>query len=349
VTHTMRALRMHQFGGPEVLRLEEVPAPSAGPGQVLVEVAYCGVCRHDLLTRAGAFPKIDLPLILGHQVSGHVAAVGDGVDDFAVGDRVMTMIYTGCGTCAQCQRGNDALCSETRPQFLGEDHDGGYAEFVAVAARVTIPVPKRVSLAEAAIATCTLGTAYHALATRGGLQAGQSVVITGASGGVGLHAIEIARMLGGHVVGVVSSEEKAEHVRKAGANDVIVSPQRTFARELKGLLGGQADLVIDVVGAPTLRESLHAVRFGGRVVVLGNVEGKDVLIPPAYLILKEISLLGTKSCSTNEMAILLAAVADGRLHADVSETIPLERGREIHERMESGSATGRLVMQVTDD
>ncbi len=346
MTLTMRALRMHRFGGPEVLGLEEIPVPSAGPRQVLIEVAYCGVCRHDLLTRAGAFPKIDLPLTLGHQVSGRVAAVGDGVDAFAPGDRVMTMIYTGCGTCAQCQSGNDALCTGMRATFLGEDYDGGYAQLVVVDVRVTISVPDHVSLAEAAIATCTLGTAYHALATRGELQDGQCVVITGASGGVGLHAIEIARMLGGHVVGVVSSPEKAEHVRKAGAHDVIVSPQRTFARELKGLLGGPADLVIDVVGTPTLRESLHAVRPGGRVVVLGNVEGKEVSIPPAYLILKEISLLGTKSCSSGEMATLLAAVSEGRLHADVSETIPLERGREIHERMEGGRTNGRLVMEV---
>jgi acryloyl-coenzyme A reductase len=346
---SMRAIRMHEFGGPAVLAEEKVPVPVPRPDQLLIEVAYCGVCRHDLLTRAGAFPSISLPLTLGHQVSGRVAQVGSAVEGFSVGDRVMTMIYTGCGTCPSCQEGNDALCTGTRPQFLGEDRDGGYADFVAVDARVTVPVPDPVSLMKAAIATCTLGTAYHAIATRGALQADETVVITGASGGVGVHAVRIARMLGATVIGVVSSEEKARSVLHAGADDVVVSPSRTFARELRGRLGRQADVVIDVVGAPTLRESLHAVRPGGRVVVVGNVEGKEVSIPPAYLILKEIALLGTKSCTAGEMTALLDAVATGRLEADVSDVVPLDRVRAVHEDMEEGRGSGRAVLEVAGE
>jgi len=342
----MQAIRMREFGGPDVLALEQVAVPSCGTDELLVEVSYCGVCRHDLLTRAGAFPSISLPLTLGHQVSGHVARVGEAVEGFAVGDRVMTMIYTGCGRCDSCQAGNDALCTGTRPHFLGEDRDGGYAEYVAVQARVTVRLPDAVSLPQAAIATCTLGTAYHALATRGALQPGETVVITGASGGVGLHAVRIARMLDATVVGVVSREATAAHVQQAGADRVLVSPSRTFARELRAELGHQADLVVDVVGAPTLRESLHAVRPGGRVVVVGNVEGKEVSIPPAYLILKEIALLGTKSCTTGEMATLLDAVASGRLEAEVTEVVPLDHARVLHQQMEDGRGTGRAVLEV---
>jgi acryloyl-coenzyme A reductase len=342
----MRAIRMHEFGGPDVLAEEQVPVPAPGPGQLLIEVAYCGICRHDLLTRAGAFPSISLPLTLGHQVSGRVVGVGSTAEGFAVGDRVMTMIYTGCGSCPSCQEGNDALCVNTRPQFLGEDRDGGYAEYVTVDARVTVPLPDAVSLPEAAIATCTLGTAYHAIATRGGLQAGETVAITGASGGVGVHAVRIARMLGATVVGIVSSEEKAKSVEAAGADHVLVSPTRTFARELRGTLGRQVDLVADVVGAPTLRESLHAVRPGGRVVVVGNVEGKEVSIPPAYLILKEIALLGTKSCTTGEMTALLDAVASGKLTAEVTDVVPLAGARGVHEDMEAGRGSGRSILEV---
>ncbi|MDP9459137.1 MAG: alcohol dehydrogenase catalytic domain-containing protein [Actinomycetota bacterium] len=342
----MQAIRMHRFGGPDVLAEERVPVPVPEPGELLVEVAYCGVCRHDLLTRAGAFPGISLPLTLGHQVSGRVAQVGSAVEGFAVGDRVMTMIYTGCGRCPRCQEGNDALCVRTRPQFLGEDRDGGYAEYVAVQARVTVRLPDAVSMVEAAIATCTLGTAYHAIATRGALQAGETVVITGASGGVGVHAVRIARMLGATVVGVVSGEDRAGPIEEAGADHVIVSPSRTFAREVRSRLGRQADLVADVVGAPTLRESLHAVRPGGRVVVVGNVEGKEVSIPPAYLILKEVALLGTKSCTTGEMTALLEAVASGRLVAEVTDVVGLDRARAVHEDMEAGRGSGRSVLEV---
>lgn len=342
----MTAQRIHEFGGPEALRAEQVPVPQPQAGQVLIEVAYCGVCRHDLLTRAGAFPRAQMPVTLGHQVSGHVSALGEGTAGFAVGDRVMTMIYTGCGDCPQCAAGMEALCSQQTPAFLGEDHDGGYAEFVAVNASTVIALPDGVGLAEAAIATCTLGTAYHALIGRGGLTTGQTVVITGASGGVGLHAISIARAAGAQVVGVVSSEESVERVREMGAHEVVVSPERKFAKEVRNRLGVQADLVLEVIGAPTLRESLHAVRPGGTVVVLGNVEGKEVSIPPAYLILKEISLVGTKSCSVGEMQQLLASLGRGDLRADVSEIVPVAEAADVHRRMESGANLGRVVLEV---
>lgn len=346
---TMRAMRIDVFGGPDVLREQTVPVPEPGPGQVLVEVAYCGVCRHDLLTRAGAFPRAQLPVTLGHQVSGRVVALGPDVTEHAVGDRVMTMIYSGCGECEACRGGAEALCTVVTPQFLGEDRDGGYAEYVVAEARTTIGLPAGVGLREAAIATCTLGTAYHALVTRGNLQKGDLVVVTGASGGVGLHAVSVAKALGGRVVGVASSAESVGPVSAMGADDVVVSPERRFARELRDRVGAQADLVLDVVGAPTLRESLHAVRPGGRVVVVGNVEGTEASIPPAYLILKEISLLGTKSCTTGEMRSLLDLLARGELTADVTDTVPYAEVADVHRRMEEGSAQGRIVLEVRGD
>jgi D-arabinose 1-dehydrogenase-like Zn-dependent alcohol dehydrogenase len=342
----MLAMRIAGFGGPEALQPARVPVPRPGAGQILVRVAYCGVCRHDLLTRTGAFPRAQLPVTLGHQVSGWVAALGAEVDEHSVGDRVMTMIFSGCGRCAQCVAGLEALCSEKTPQFLGEDRDGGYAEYVVAEARTSIRLPDEVSLEEAAIATCTLGTAYHALMTRGGLEAGQLVAVTGASGGVGLHALSIAKAAGAEVVAVVSSEHSVERVREMGADEVIISAERRYAHELRHRVRRQADLVLEIVGAPTLRESLHAVRPGGRVVVVGNVEGKEVSVPPAYLILKEISLVGTKSCSTGEMRELLVKLARGQLRADVSEVVPLDKAPDVHRRLESGENVGRLVLAV---
>lgn len=342
----MQAIQIQAFGGPEVMELKTLPVPQAGADEVLIKVAYCGVCRHDLLTRAGAFPRAQVPVILGHQVSGTVAVVGSSVTEFAAGDAVMTMIFVGCGDCENCTAGKDALCTTAMPKFLGEDYDGGYAEYVVVRERTAVNVPAEVGLPEAAILTCTLGTAYHGLLGRGELKAGQTVVITGAGGGVGSHAVQIAKAVGATVVGVVSSPGSAAQVRAAGADHVIVNPERKFARELKQLLGHQAHLVLEVVGAPTLRESLHAVRPGGRVVVVGNVQGKEVPVSPAYLILKEISLIGTKSCTKEEMAAVLALIKEGRVRPEVSEIIPLEQARELHERMEAQSASGRVVLEV---
>lgn len=346
-TTQMNAIRLEEFGGPDVLHAASVPLPRPDAGWVRIRVSYCGVCRHDLLTRAGKFPRAIHPLTLGHQVSGIIDEVGEGVEGFSVGDRVMSMIFSGCGTCANCRGGNQSLCTDITPKFLGEDLDGGYAEYVVIPASTTVPVPAEVPLTSAAIVTCTLGTAWHALMTRGQLQAGQDVVITGASGGVGMHAVQIAASQGARVVAVTSSEAGAGVARDAGAHDVIVSSERKFARQLKHDLQRKADLVLEVVGAPTLRESLHAVKPGGTVVVVGNVEGSEVSIPPAYLILKEIALVGTKSCTNQELEALLAEVAAERLYADVTEVVEYTRARDVHERMEAGESAGRIVLEVS--
>lgn len=345
---TMTAHRITEFGGPEQLTEHRVDIPIAGPGQLLVKVAYCGVCRHDLLTRAGAFPRAKLPVTLGHQVSGWVVGVGDGVTGFTDDQRVMTMIFTGCGECSNCTGGNESLCEVITPQFLGEDRDGGYAEYVVVEARTCTRVPDALPLVQAAIMTCTLGTAYHAAVSRGGVREGDLVVVTGASGGVGLHAIEVLALLGARPVAVVSNEASVETVRQAGAIDVIVSPERAFAKELRRR-HRQADVVLDVVGAPTLRESCHAVRPGGRVVVAGNVTGEVATIPPAYLILKEISLLGTKSCTMGEMRQVLDLVAAGSLHAKVDTIVPVAESSTVHARMEAGQNLGRVVLEVAGE
>lgn len=347
---TMAAVRMARFGGPEVLESVRVPLPSLGAHDVLIRVAYCGVCRHDLLTRAGAFPRIDLPVILGHQVSGHVVAVGEAVAGVAEGARVMSMIYTGCGGCAACDAGNQALCLDERPRFLGEDVDGGYAEYVRVRADTLVPVPDGVSLKAAAVVICTVGTAYHALVTRARLQRGETVVLTGASGGVGIHAMRLARQLGARVIAVTSSARRRADLEAAGANDVVVAPALDFAREVKRLTGGRgADAVIEIVGAATLSASIHAVRNGGRVVMLGNVEGLPAEIRPAHFILKEISLIGTKSCTTAELADALAMISAGELAVDVGEALPLSAAAELHRRMEANTASGRLVLEVAGE
>ena len=155
-------------------------------------------------------------------------------------------------------------------------------------------------------------------------------------------------MLGARPVGVVSNEASEHAVREAGAIDVIVTPDRTFAKELRRR-HGQADVVLDVIGEPTLTESCHAVRPGGRVVVVGNVNGKKALIPPAYLILKEVSLIGTKSCTIGEMGEVLSHVATGALHARVDNVVPVADCSTVHERMEAGENLGRVVLEIAGE
>ena len=346
IPETMTAWRIDGFGGPEVLQRRREPVPTVQEDGVLVDVAYCGVCRHDLLTRSGAFPNVPLPLTLGHQVSGTVVAAGPSAR-WRPGDRVMSTIFMGCGHCAACRSGEQAVCLTERALFMGDDFDGGYAEYLGAPSRAFVRVPDELGLEVAAVVNCTLGTAYHAAHTRGQVAPGDDVVITGASGGIGLHAINVVRQAGARVIAITSRPSQIELLREHGADEVIADPELRFARAVKELTDGVgADLVLEVAGDPTLAQSLHAVRTGGRVVAIGNVSGKPSEVRIAHLVMKEISLLGTKSCSNAELTEVMRLVAAGELSVDISRTLPLDEVAQAHRDMEEQRGSGRIVLEV---
>lgn len=347
VPNTMRALVLSRFGGPEELVPASRPVPTPGPGEVLIRIAYCGICRHDLLTRSGAFPSTPLPVIPGHQIGGVVAALGDGATGVSIGQRVSTIIRIGCGSCEKCRSGNEAYCETFRAKFLGEDLDGGYAEYMIVPDHAVISLPDGLPLEVAAIASCTLGTAYHAIKTRGNAMAGESVVVTGASGGVGLHAIELLRHMGCRSIAITSSPGKQSLLRSAGADDVIVAPDLRFADLVKQLTGGRGcDLVIEVVGERTLDQSIRALRKGGRAVLTGNITGRKAEITPAHFILKEISLIGTRTCTKQELQEIYQMLVEGSVKVHVDQILPLEQGSRAHAMMEAGQSQGRFVLST---
>lgn len=342
----MRAVVLPRFGGPDVLALEQRKRPRASGADVVVEVGACGVCRHDLLTRQGAFPDIGLPVVLGHAIAGRVAEVGPEADRLSVGDRVVSTVFVGCGACENCLAGRQTLCVR-RPIFIGEDVDGGYAEYVAAPEWGWLPLRANISDAEATGLTCMVGTAYHAVVTRGGAVADERVLVTGASGGVGQHVLEVLRALDCHVIAVTTRSSKQAMLEALGADHVIVSTDGRYARAAKEATAGTGvDLVVDIVGGSGLNESVHSVRPGGRVVLVGNVEGGEATIKPAYLILKEVSLIGTKAVTTAEMDEVMSMVADRRLAVHVEEIVPLERAADVHRALEAGTAHGRTVLAV---
>ncbi len=341
-----RRIIIEQFGGPEVLvnRLGKKPIP--GPTEVVLKIQAAGVCRHDLLTRSGAFPNVKLPVVLGHQGAGVVEAVGSSVSTLKVGQRAMTLIYAGCGTCDACERGEEMLC-RSRPRFLGEDFDGVYQDYVLVPESLVIPLPDSVAMETAAVLTCTVGTAYHAIVTRGRLKPGETVVITGASGGVGSQTVLIAKAHQARVIALTSSSSKAAYLKNLGADDIIVAKTQEFANEVKTLTRGMgADMVIDIVGARTISQSLRALKFGGRMVVVGNVDGGRTELNPALLILKEVSIIGTKSVTRREMEELLDLVRNGTLVVPDPEVMEFEQAREAHQKMEEGKSVGRIVLKL---
>lgn len=339
----MRAIRLHQFGPAENLYWEEVPEPRPGPGQVLLRMNACGVCHHDVINRRGNLPRTKLPAILGHEMAGSVLEVGPGVGRFQPGDRAACLQRVNCGRCEFCTDSRPTLC-RSGAVFFGEEIPGGYAEYFTAPEHVLARVPTNLSDGEAAVTACTLGTVVHALGTRARVCPGSVVLITGASGGVGIHAIQLARQLGAHVVAVTTSESKKETLKAWGAQTVIHAPRLEFARAVKSNVG-PADVALEVVGSVTLDETLHALKSGGRLVVLGNVVSGKSSFNPSLVILKELEIVGSFAVSLPELERAFQLVANRQIKIAVSDCLPLQEAARAHRMLEARAVTGRLVLQ----
>ncbi len=338
----MRAIQIQEPGGLEQLRLVELPSPEPGAGQVRVRVAACGVCYRDLIDREGKYPFMRRPVVTGHEWAGEIVAVGPDVRDFSVGDRVAATHRPACGQCPACAAGDDTLCQNSVATY-GITVDGGYAEEVLAWTGSLVRVPEKVPLDQAAFLHCTAAVALRALRRHGRLQAGETVLITGASGGVGVHAIQVAKILGARVVAITSSPAKAEAIRAAGADDVIVEAG-AFHREAIARTGGGAQLALELVGEPTFNSSLRSLAFGGRLVLVGNITSGRLDVNPGYLIVRQISVAGSAGATRAELGEVLGWAADGRLRPVVAEKMGLSAAAEAQSRLKSKAVIGRIVL-----
>lgn len=336
----MRAIELTEFGGPEQLRLVERQAPEPGETDALVRVRACGVCFHDTLVRAGRMAGVTLPRVLGHEFSGEVVGIGDRVRTLQVGDRVAALTRVTCGECRFCWTGHASLCvHQTRLS------DGGYAEYVAVPAQALQQIPDGVDFEAAAIAACAMGPSYDGLTRKAHLTPGETVVVTGASGGLGIHALQVAQLHAARTIAVTGSPTKAEAIAKAGADHVVVSPHGDFSGDVKRLTDGVgADIVVENVGAPLLPSSLKSLRKGGRLVLLGDVAGGSVSINPAVILLRELSVVVGKTASPVELAEILGLLASRRLRAVVSERLDLDAAGRVHALLGSRGTVGRNIL-----
>src|SRR5258706_1555157 len=211
----MRAVILRRIGGPEELEYAETPDPVVGPGDVLVRVKAEGVCGRDLIDRRGGFRGLPLPVILGHEFAGEVVSVGEGVATFAAGDRVANLLRLGCGACRACLRGETPIC-ERAWQSFGQTQNGGYAQFVVAPSAALVKVPLQVTDVEAASVACTFGVALRALRSVGRVTLGDRVLVTGASGGVGMAALQVAKALGARGIAARRSEAQQKALVQPG-------------------------------------------------------------------------------------------------------------------------------------
>lgn len=344
----MKAIVVRKPGGLDAMKLEEIPEPVAGPKDVVIQVEACGVCFHDILTRNGTLKAgVKMPCVLGHEISGTVVEVGSNVTRFKVGQRVATaQRYHICGACRFCRSGRETLCAERK--FLGDyGLVGGYAERVAVEDDNVALVPEGVELASASVAACAIGTALNGVRDTGRVQAGESVLVTGAGGGVGLHAVQLARISGALVIAQTTSPDKAELIQSLGAHHVVVHKRgEDFSGEVKRLTEGRGvDVLIDNVGTVLFEPMRRSLGTAGRWVMIGQLTGDFVPFNPAQLFLKNQSMLAVTSVSRNQLEDVLALMGRGQLKAVVTKSLPLSEAGEAHTLVEAGRITGRLLIR----
>jgi acryloyl-coenzyme A reductase len=317
---------------------EALPDPTGR--QVLVEVSACGVCHRDLLDRGGRFPFLQVPVTPGHEAVGRVVAVGPEVTAFREGDRVGTMHRDACGSCPSCRRGETSLC-EGAGWVLGILADGGYARHLVVPESALFPVPEGPSDALAAVMHCTFGTAYRDLKRLGGVEPGHRVLVTGANGGVGAAAVQIAARLGAEVVAAVRDERHRAFVEGLGAHQVVVDPGDGLH---KHAAVGRVDVALDTVGAATFNGALRSLRLGGRLVVVGNVTAEKVAMNLGYLITHGLSVHGGSGATRRDMAELFALHQDRPFQVVVDRELPLSRAEEAQRLVRAGGLHGRVVL-----
>jgi propanol-preferring alcohol dehydrogenase len=323
----MKAVRLYE--GPEV-RVEDVPEPEFGPGQIRVAIQAAGVCGTDLHAAHGRLPVPVLPVTMGHEGAGIVESVGEGVSEFTVGDRVLLLPSETCGTCSACQRGHLGLCP--RAQIFGMARDGTFAEKIVAPASCAMSLPDAVPFEHGAILADAVATAYHAVSTRAGIKGGERVAVIGC-GGVGYHAILLAKMLGAkQVVAVDASEGALRRAETAGA-DVMLDARADDARKaIRRAAGGDGpDVVIEYVGKKvTVELAIASVARGGRVIVGGVGMDSPELGPLVSFVGKEIGVLGSMGYTRSELESVVSLADSGRLDLSGSITgrYPLERAVE---------------------
>ncbi|PYO20796.1 MAG: alcohol dehydrogenase [Candidatus Rokuibacteriota bacterium] len=342
----MKALAFNEFGGPEKLRLQDVPDPKAAPGEVVVRVRACALNHLDIFVREGIPAlKTPLPFWTGCDIAGDVAKVGPDVTGLRVGDRVCVNPNLTCDRCEFCIQGEDSLC--VRYGIVGEHLPGGLAELFAVSAENVLPLPAHVSYEHAASFILTNMTAWRMVVTQARVRPGEDVLILGVGGGVSSTAVQIAKLCGARVLVTSSSDAKLERARQLGADvSINYSKEDWESAVYEKTAKRGVDVVLENVGAQTWKQSLRSLRKGGRLVTCGATTGPIAETDIRIVFWKQIHIIGSTMANRREFNDVMRLFFAGRLKAIVDEIVPLKDGAAAQRRLAEGRQFGKIVLTV---
>jgi len=341
----VKAVVFHEFGGLDVLQLEDVDDPQAGPGEVVLDVTASALNHLDVDIREGIsrFP-IEPPHIPGVEVVGRVAEVGPDVKGWQPGDRAMVFLMDVCKDCRYCRTGRESLCIE--PGFVGFSTSGGYAEKIAVGAGHLVRLPDDLSDEDAAALQIAFGTAWHMLFTRGGLQTGETVLINAVGSGIGSAAVQLARIAGATIIGTASTDEKLEHAAELGMHHGINHREQDVVAEVMRLTDDRGvDLAYEHVGGELFQKALDSLAKDGRLVICGGHAGEVVPFDIIPFFRGQKSIIGSFVYNRDELEQCIALARRGAITPLVHRVFPLAEAREAMAMMERREHFGKIVLK----
>ncbi|MDP6451994.1 MAG: alcohol dehydrogenase catalytic domain-containing protein [SAR202 cluster bacterium] len=340
----MKALYVITPGDDPELEVREIETPTPGPGEVLVKIASAGVCSHDVAIMRGLLRRgVNLDVILGHEISGVVETIGPDVEGLTVGDAVVSTLTVFCGECDRCLAGHEYRCRTG--QGLGHAVNGGFAEYIVLPERCLIPLPNGVSVEQASIVACPMGVALQALKDVARVREGETVLVTGAGGGLGIHAVQIASALGAHVMAATYSEDKLPLLDRFAPGQVILGGELDFSELALAFTEDQgANVVIDTVGSAVFFSALNSLAQFGRMVLLGEVEGGRVSFNLSEVIFRDASIRGSSGASKTHITQVLDLIGDGKLEPVISHRVPLADAKDAYHLIRDRESVGRVAL-----
>ncbi len=341
----MKALLVREPGPRPEFAIRDIADPSAGKGEVVVEVEAAGLCGHDIAVMTGLLRRgVDLDIAPGHEIAGRIVDLGASVDGLSAGDAVVAALTASCGACDRCEAGFDYRCRVG--QGVGHGINGGFAEYVRLPAHSVVRVDGGIDMGAAALLACPIAVCVRAIRSAGGIGAEESALVTGAGGGLGVHAVQVASAMGARVFAATSSPEKLDALERFAPGGAILGGELDFSELVLAFTEDEGvSLVVDTVGSATFRSSLRSLSQYGRIVLLGEVEGGRSRISLTDIMFRDATIRGSTGANFGDIQSALEFVKAGQVEPVIHETLPLEDMGEAVRMVVEREALGRVILR----